>query len=638
MKKSGIIFVIAVIAFSSFNSGKDATGYHTYYNESINKFAVQQEALLNLIKSADLSADDSRMQIKKALSLSRLELKNIDLWLRYFEPVAYKKINGPLPVEWENEVFEKYEIPYRRVGAGLTLAELYLNEKMADKDSLLHLIQSSVEAIKTYLADSITGQLDTCNHFFLANRLYLLNLATIYTTGFECPGKENIIAELQSMVSNVKNIYYYYNQSFPDRPLTKEYLDLYAKTIVFVNSQPRDYTQFDHFTFIRDYVNPLFRINQQLINDYKVVSVSYNDYTLNNKCTSIFDKSLYQPQNTKGIYSLVDDTESLGEINKAGKLLFYDPILSGNNERACASCHKPTQYFTDNTTHTALQFNRTDRLTRNTPTLINVVYNHLIMLDGKHITLQGQGRDVITNPIEMGGNENEIIEKVMSCKEYKTVFKKALRFTPEEHEITLNHLVSAITMYYSEFSNYSAPFDNAMNNKQPVGKEIIKGFNLFMGKAQCATCHYVPQFNGVKPPFISSEFEVIGVPEDKGYKKLSNDRGRYVINAAPETDRSFRTGSLRNAQYTAPYMHNGVFNTLDEVMDFYEGGGGAGHHLAIKNQTLSSDSLKLTENEKKDLISFLHSLNEHVIFQTPPESLPASKNKALNSRKVGGNY
>ena len=184
----------------------------------------------------------------------------------------YKKINGPLPVEWETEVFEKFEKPYKRNGAGLTLAELYLEEKVKNKDSLLHLIQSSVDASKTYLADSITGQLSEYGTFFLTNRLFLLNLSAIYTTGFECPGTNNIIPELRSMLISVRDIYSNYDKSFTSTSLSNDYLDLYDKAISFVYNQPDDFTAFDHFTFIKDYVNPLFAINQKFITAYSVIS------------------------------------------------------------------------------------------------------------------------------------------------------------------------------------------------------------------------------------------------------------------------------------------------------------------------------------------------------------------------------
>jgi cytochrome c peroxidase len=639
VKKAGIISLFILVA-SSFCliKEKEQSHYSAFYARSINEFEKQQYILLNKIKINTLSSEKDINDIKGEIELTRLKLKNIDFWLRYFEPVAYKKINGPLPVEWENEVFEKFEKPYKRTGAGLSLAELYLNEKNVNKDSLVHLIQLSADALNTFRADSITRQLDTPDHFFLCNRLYLLNLAAIYTTGFECPGNANIIPELRSMVARTRDMYIVFNQSFPQAQITNEYLGLYDKMVDFVNHQPDNFEQFDYFIFIKNYVNPLFAINQKMINQYGVVSNSFNDYTLNNNCNSIFDKSLYTPQNSKGIYSLVTDTAVLSEIRAVGKLLFYDPILSGNNERTCASCHKPKQYFTDTSSATSLKFDQKNRLPRNTPTLINVIYNHLLMLDGKHISLQNQGKDVITNPEEMGGNEREIIKKVLSCQEYKNAFKKFLRYTPEEKEVTLDHIISAITMYYSGFSNYYSPFDDAMNNNAPLDEDAIKGFNLFMSKGQCATCHYVPQFNGVPPPYISSEFEVIGVPEDTAYTRLSSDEGRYKINPAAETMHAFRTGSLRNNSYTKPYMHNGVFNTLDEVIDFYDAGGGTGKKLNVENQTLSSDSLKLTLTEKKDLILFIRSLNEKVIFENPPEKLPLSSNEELNIRKVGGVY
>jgi cytochrome c peroxidase len=302
------------------------------------------------------------------------------------------------------------------------------------------------------------------------------------------------------------------------------------------------------------------------------------------------------------------------------------------------SCHKPTEYFTDTAVTSSLQYNGKDLLPRNSPTLINVVYNQLAMLDGHHISLQNQTRAVITNPIELSSDENTLLQKVLSCGEYKKAFKKLLQYTPTETEISFEHITSAITFYYSKFSRYYAPFDEAMNTSKNISEGAKKGFNLFMSKAQCATCHFVPQFNGVKPPFVGSEFEVVGVPSDTTFKQLSADKGRYEVNPAVETMNAFRTGSLRNTEHTAPYMHNGVFKTMKEVIDFYDAGGGVGKGLIVNNQTLSSDSLHLSKTEKENIIQFLQSLNENILFETPPKKLPLSKIKILNSRKVGGEY
>jgi cytochrome c peroxidase len=260
------------------------------------------------------------------------------------------------------------------------------------------------------------------------------------------------------------------------------------------------------------------------------------------------------------------------------------------------------------------------------------------MLDGKHIAMKDQAKEVITNAKEMGSNEQDVLQKVLSCKEYKGTFKRLLKYTPQESEITMEHITSAITFYYSKFSTCAAPFDEAMNMKKELDPQANRGFNLFMSKAQCATCHFVPQFNGVKPPYVGSEFEVLGVPADTTYKALSSDKGRYGINAAEETANAFRTGTLRNAEKTKPYMHNGVFNNLNQVIDFYDAGGGAGRGLDVANQTLSSDSLHLTQTEKEELIAFIRSLTEVIDFELAPEKLPKSSIAILNKREVGGNY
>ncbi len=612
--------------------------YTQLYHSKINGFYQDETALLSLIKKLNIDSGYGRQEIIYKLKQSRLQLKGIDFWLRYLDPVVYHKINGALSVEWETEVFEKFEPPYKREGSGLSLAEKYLLEKNISKDSLIYLISSSQQSISHYLKDSITVNLQEHDHFFLANRLFLLNLAAIYTTGFECPDPLNIIPELNAMLQDVKQIYGAYHAQFPKYALSTDYVNLYDQAIKFVHSQPLDPNAFNHFLFIKDYVNPLFNLNQRMIRDYQVISRNFNDFSLDNNSNSIFDKSLYAGQNTKGIYIAVDDSALLGEIKATGKLLFYDPILSGNNKRSCASCHKPTEYFTDTIKTTSLQFDGQNNLTRNTPTLINVMYNHLIMLDGKHVSLLAQARDVVKNPIEMGSKDVDIVDKVMSCGIYEKAFRKFVKFTPNAKKISIDHIVSAVILYYSSFSNNYSPFDDAMNKKKALPSDCINGFNLFMGKAQCGTCHFVPQFNGVKPPYINSEFEVIGIPAEKSGKSLSADRGRAAIYASAEMQHAFRTSTIRNVAFTKPYMHNGVFNSLEEVIDFYDAGGGTGKGIKINNQTLTADSLKLSKTEKQQLTAFIQSLNENIIFEEAPRLLPVSQNKTLNNRKIGGEY
>lgn len=631
-------FFILLLVGTSFKKDSNSSLYEDFYLQNLETFEVSQNKLLWYIQSNDINNVYILKNIKQKLDSVRIELKAIDFWLRYLEPISYKLINGPLPVEWETEVFEKFEKPYKRLGAGITLAQLHLDEDSISKTKLVELVRTSERTIKTFYQDSIIYNLKKPDHFFFCNRLFLLNLAAIYSTGFECPNTQQIIPELKSMVSNVRNIYTVFNRSFNNTRLTDDYELKYNQLIQFLNTQSNNYENFNHFEFIRNYINPLFVINQSLILKYHLKSNNNQDYSLNSKATSIFSKSLYHSQNTKGVYSRISDQNVLSQVEALGKLFFYDPILSGNNMRSCASCHKPNEFYTDTNFQTSLHYDRVQRLTRNTPTLINSNFNHLLMLDGKHITLQNQTKDVMTNKNEMSSTEKELLEKILSCSDYKKALKKLLKYTPQEPEISIEHVSSAITYYYSKFSKHSSRFDFAMNLQKELSRNEEQGFNLFMSKAQCGTCHFVPQFNGVKPPYVGSEFEVLGVPKDTLYKEPSEDVGRYEVNPTNETHRAFRTGTIRNSSKTKPYMHNGIFKDLNQVIEFYNGGGGSGRGLNVSNQTLSGDSLHLTNTEKLNLIAFIQSLDEDVPSESPPLELPKSSIKSLNKRKISGEY
>lgn len=635
-----LFFSVSALFFLSFNININLKEkYRTVYFENLAELRFLLNSLISCIEKSDLNSPADISLINEMIDTARNKLKGSDFWLRYLQPVLYKRINGPLPVEWEFEMFDK---PRKTEGAGLTLAEIYLKEEDKNnntgKDSLISLIRSALKAAELFGKNVLSDELDTYDHFFLCNRLFLLNLAAIYTTGFECPDTSRVIPELRIMLSDVEKIYSSFNEDFPGSALPDEYMSLYNNAAAFVNSVPDNFRNFDRFTFIKDYVNPLFKINQQLIRNYNVASRSNSDRTINTGAESVFDKNLYILQNTKGVFRDVKDENVLKEILRTGKLLFYDPIVSGNNKRSCVSCHRSAQFFNDTTVSASLQFDKTSRLARNTPSLINVIYNQLLMLDGKHLTLQLQAMDVITNPAELSSKKKELLDKILSCSEYKNSFTGILKYTPQYNEINTEQIVSAITFYYGQFSKYNSQFDDAMNEISEADERVRNGFNLFMGKAQCGTCHFVPLFNGVKPPYVNSEFEVIGTPQDSAYTQISSDSGRYSLHRVRETLNAFRTPTVRNAEHTKPYMHNGVFYSLDQVIDFYNAGGGKGHGIKTDNQTLSSDSLKLTDEEKSDLISFIKSLNENITFESPPDALPVSENELLNERIVGGEY
>jgi cytochrome c peroxidase len=166
-----------------------------------------------------------------------------------------------------------------------------------------------------------------------------------------------------------------------------------------------------------------------------------------------------------------------------------------------------------------------------------------------------------------------------------------------------------LASYIRSLSQYDSKFDWYMQNKENFTPDEKAGFNLFAGKAKCATCHFIPLTNGTVPPnFDRSESEILGVPNKS--KKLDGDLGKFVITQAAIHKHSFKTPTIRNITLTAPYMHNGVYNTLEEVIDFYNEGGGVGLGFDVPNQTLPEDKLNLSELEKKQLIAFMRTLTD----------------------------
>jgi cytochrome c peroxidase len=217
-------FGIYILFFSLFGISSliPEESYQAQYISSIKSLISRQQDLLDDLRNNEIREPEVKDKILSEIHECRILLKKADFWIRYLEPTVYKKINGPLPVEWETEVFEKFERPYKREGAGLTLAEQYLDEDFISKDHLIRLIQESVLSSQVYLQDSITRFLKSHHHFFLANRLFLLNLAAIYTTGFECPNSDRVIPELRIMLSSVSKIYRNYNRNYPHYPLTQK--------------------------------------------------------------------------------------------------------------------------------------------------------------------------------------------------------------------------------------------------------------------------------------------------------------------------------------------------------------------------------------------------------------------------------
>jgi cytochrome c peroxidase len=334
--------------------------------------------------------------------------------------------------------------------------------------------------------------------------------------------------------------------------------------------------------------------------------VRYNRL-LNQDAATLFDACAF---NSNAYIDAPEDTATAQKI-ALGKKLFFDPQLSGTMTRSCASCHQPEKAFTDGLAKN-LDITGKKQVARNTPTLINAALQPAQFYDLRAASLEEQVKDVVNNPDEMHGDIQLSTQKIAQDAGYRQLFAEAF-----SHKggvlIDTTKVMNALASYIRSLTALNSRFDAYMQgNRQALNQAEVSGFNLFMGKARCATCHYLPLFNGTLPPrYMQMDAEVIGVPKIKNGKVIDPDRGLFAIQPMEFNRHAFKVVTVRNAARTAPYMHNGVFKTLQEVIDFYDLGGGAGMGLQVPNQTLSADHLHLTATEKIALIAFIKSLNSN---------------------------
>jgi cytochrome c peroxidase len=251
-------------------------------------------------------------------------------------------------------------------------------------------------------------------------------------------------------------------------------------------------------------------------------------------------------------------------------------------------------------------------LSRNTPTLLNAALQPVQFYDSRIAFLEDQVHDVVSSRQEMGGLFETVVAGLNQKKEYRQLFSAAF----SDKKITANGIRAALAAYIRSLVAMNSSFDRYIRGEgSAMSVEQIKGFNIFMGKGKCGTCHFMPVFSGTVPPlFDKMESEVLGVPATKDTVNAVQDldSGKYHLYKIPHQLYAFKTPSLRNVALTAPYMHNGVFSTLNEVIEFYERGGGAGMGFNLPNQTLPPGKLHLTVLEKKQIIAFLGALTDTV--------------------------
>jgi cytochrome c peroxidase len=281
--------------------------------------------------------------------------------------------------------------------------------------------------------------------------------------------------------------------------------------------------------------------------------------------------------------------------NKAalGKLLFFDPVLSKDSTVSCASCHRPEYAFAD-TSAVSIGVGGSTGV-RNTPSAMNVLLQRTFFWDGRATTLEEQALKPIENPAEMNLPLSVAVRRLQQSPTYSAYFKKIFNSEP-----TAQHLAAALAAFERTLETSSSPFDDwKFRNKPAVVSDAVKrGFEIFNSKGKCVVCHFGANF-------ALNEFRNIGLFDGKAL----NDSGRMVVTGNVADLGKFKISPLRNVAVTAPYMHNGMFKTLDEVIDFYNETETVVKH-PINKDTLLAKPLGLTPGEKADLKAFLVSLTD----------------------------
>jgi cytochrome c peroxidase len=270
-----------------------------------------------------------------------------------------------------------------------------------------------------------------------------------------------------------------------------------------------------------------------------------------------------------------------------GRKLFYDPILSRDNTISCASCHLQQTGFT-HVDH-ELSHGIDGKIgTRNSLALMNLAWSKDFMWDGGVNNLEVQPLNPITSSLEMDETLDHVVQKLQENMNYPALFQKAFGTSKITGQLTLKALSQFVVMLQSSNSKY----DKVVRNEVVFTEQEQKGYGLF--KNHCATCHQ-------EPLFTSDKFEYNGLSIDT----TLNDFGRMKITQKKEDSLRFKVPTLRNIQFTSPYMHDGRFKTLMEVIKHY--------NTLSSNKLLPKElanPMKLTDNDRVDLMAFLVCLTD----------------------------
>ncbi|PVD49603.1 cytochrome C peroxidase [Terrimonas sp.] len=558
--------------------------------------------------------------IRRIFLQSRLLFKAFEWAAAYFAADLTDRLNGPPVQEIENADLLDSSIARAIDPMGLQVIEGYIYPiyDEGDKKELINEVDHLINSTK-YLVSFFTDQQLADWRILDAAKLEIFRIIALGITGFDNPLSLKSMEESAAALKSLREMLPAYVKDGRKNTLLQEL----EKSINYLH-QHTDFNAFDRANFISHYANSISTGIAELEQGLPGEKIKYNRM-LNQEARTLFDTNAFN------VDAFAPGAEFQTTTPKVllGEKLFYDVSISGNGTRSCASCHRPELAFADGLPKNTNIHHPAKLLRRNTPTLINAALQSNYFYDMRALTLEEQIWDVIGNKEEMDGSMDTIVEYVSADKTYQSLFSKAFpgkknlsnpvssnyystNIFPENYgrEINAEEVVNALAAYVRSLVKLNSRFDDYMQgNEQALSASELKGFNLFMGKAKCATCHFIPLFNGITPPkYVVSETEVLGVPLSLSDSTLDTDRGYYDVIGIDAYKYAFKIPSVRNVDKTSPYMHNGVYQTLDLVMDFYNNGGGAGLRINLPNQTLSKENLNLSEEEKKDIIGFMKSL------------------------------
>ncbi|HOS47808.1 MAG TPA: cytochrome c peroxidase [Bacteroidia bacterium] len=278
-----------------------------------------------------------------------------------------------------------------------------------------------------------------------------------------------------------------------------------------------------------------------------------------------------------------------------GRLLFYDPQLSRNNMISCASCHSQFSAFT-HIDH-ALSHGIEDKIGfRNSPALMNLAWQKSFMRDGAVNHLDVQALAPLSNPVEMDESLVHVVSKLQQSKIYPQLFYNAFG----DSIITGEHTLKAISQFMLTLISANSKYDSVMRNESVFTAQEYNGYQLF--KKNCASCHK-------EPLFTNDEFMNNGLALDSSL----NDFGRYRVTKNTEDSLKFKVPTLRNIEFSYPYMHDGRMKRISEVLDHYSFG-------IQKSKTLATElkqPIVLSPTEKIDLTAFLLTLTDKSFLFNP---------------------